>query len=244
MVTNFESLAGQGLRGSVDEHEVTLGRRSLLADHPWIKHLPDPSPGLTEVLVASRGRFAGRILLRDALRPESHGLVEKLHLAGIKVAMLTGDRAESANLVAAEVGLDDVRHSLSPEGKVQAIHDWRAAGERVAMVGDGVNDAPSLAAADVSIGMGLRGSDAVLEQADVVLTHDRLERVIEALDLSRRCRQIIRQNLAISLGVVVLLGLSALWSFIPLPIGVLGHEGSTVVVVLNSLRLLLGKNPA
>jgi Cd2+/Zn2+-exporting ATPase len=242
--TSFESLAGQGLRGQVGGTTVSLGRRSLFAEHPWIGGLPDPEPGLTEVLVVAADGGACRILLRDALRPESKGLIRRLHGLGIKVAMLTGDRAESAGLVAGEVGLDEVRHGLSPEGKVEAIRGWRAAGERVGMVGDGVNDAPSLAAADVSIGMGLRGSDAVLEQADVVLTHDRLERVIEALDLSRRCRKIIRQNLAISLGVVVLLGLSALASFIPLPIGVLGHEGSTVVVVLNSLRLLLGGDPS
>jgi Cd2+/Zn2+-exporting ATPase len=152
--------------------------------------------------------------------------------------MLTGDRPQAAELVAKELHLDDARAGLTPEGKVAAIQAWRAAGERVAMVGDGVNDAPSLAAADVSIGMGLRGSDAVLEQADVILTQDKLERVIEALTLSRRCRAIIRQNVAISLGVVILLAISALGSWIPLPIGVLGHEGSTVIVVLNSLRLL------
>lgn len=239
--TAFESIAGQGLKGEVNGVAVALGRRAMFPDHPWISRLPDPEPGLTEVLVVAADGGACRILLRDALRPESKGLIRRLHAHGIKVSMLTGDRAESAQLVAGELGLDEVRHGLSPQGKVEMIRAWRAAGEHVAMVGDGVNDAPSLAAADVSIGMGLRGSDAVLEQADVVLTHDRLERVLEALDLSRRCRRIIRQNLAISLGVVVLLGISALASWIPLPIGVLGHEGSTVVVVINSLRLLLVK---
>ena len=152
--------------------------------------------------------------------------------------MLTGDRPQAAEIVSRELHLDDTQAGLTPEGKVAAIQAWRAAGERVAMVGDGVNDAPRLAAADVSIGMGLRGSDAVLEQADVILTQDKLERVLEALTLSRRCRAIIRQNVAISLGVVVLLAISALGAWIPLPLGVLGHEGSTVIVVLNSLRLL------
>lgn len=231
------SLPGQGLRAELDGQPVTLGRRTLFPDHAWVQSLPDPEPGLTEVLVV-HGDLAGRILLRDALRPESAGLVDRLHQQGIRVTMLTGDRQEAADLVASELHLDDARAGLTPEGKVEAIRAWREAGERVAMVGDGVNDAPSLAAADVSIGMGLRGSDAVLEQADVILTQDKLERVLEALVLSRRCRAVIRQNVAISLGVVVLLAVSAVASWIPLPLGVLGHEGSTVVVVLNSLRLL------
>ncbi len=235
---SFKSLTGKGLSGSVDGTAITLGRRSLFDDHPWAAKLPPPAPGLTEVLVAA-GQLGGRLLLRDAPRPEAAGTVRELAGKGVEVTMLTGDREESARLVADELGLRDWRAELHPEDKVGAIRDWREAGERVAMAGDGVNDAPSLAAADVSIGMGLRGSDAVLEQADIVLTKDRLERILEAFELSRRCRVIIRQNLAISLGVVVLLGLAALGSIIPLPIGVLGHEGSTVVVVLNSLRLLL-----
>ncbi|WP_338689584.1 heavy metal translocating P-type ATPase [Haloferula helveola] len=234
---DFESLAGKGLTGTVDGVEVTLGRRSLFTEHAWLSALPDPAPGLTEVLVHG-GNTAGRLLLYDAPRPEAAETVKQLRDRGIEVTMLTGDREESAELVATELGLRDWRSALHPEDKVNAIRQWREKGERVAMAGDGVNDAPSLAAADVSVGMGLRGSDAVLEQADIVLTKDRLERILEALELSRGCRAIIRQNLAISLGVVLLLGLAALGSWIPLPLGVLGHEGSTVVVVLNSLRLL------
>jgi Cd2+/Zn2+-exporting ATPase len=235
--TGFESLAGQGLQAMIEGKPASQGRRSMFADDPWLSALPDPAPGLTEVLVKA-GELKGRLLLRDAPRSEAAPLVKQLAEEGIRVTMLTGDREESAQLVAKELGLSDYRAGLHPEDKVAAIKAWREKGEIVAMAGDGVNDAPSLAAADISIGMGLRGSDAVLEQADVVLTQDRLERIVEALHLSRRCRKIIRQNLAISLGVVVLLGLAALSSRIALPIGVLGHEGSTVLVVLNSLRLL------
>lgn len=240
LVANFESLAGQGLKATVAGTPASQGRRAMFTDDAWLTALPDPEPGLTEVLVRA-GDLRGRLLLRDAPRPEAKPLIHLLATEGIRVTMLTGDRPESAQLVAKELGLEDFRAGLHPEDKVAAIKEWRAKGEVVAMAGDGVNDAPSLAAADISIGMGLRGSDAVLEQADVVLTQDKLERIVDALHLSRRCRAIIRQNLAISLGVVVLLGIAALGSWIPLPLGVLGHEGSTVVVVLNSLRLLLQK---
>jgi Cd2+/Zn2+-exporting ATPase len=236
-LSDFESIAGQGLEGRVDGIEARQGRRAMFSGDPWLSALPDPEPGLTEVLVAA-GDLKGRLLLRDAPRAEAAPLIRELEQQGIRVTMLTGDRQESAAVIAKELGLDDYRAGLHPGDKVAAIQQWRAEGEKVAMAGDGVNDAPSLAAADISIGMGLRGSDAVLEQADIVLTQDRLERIVDALKLSRRCRRIIRENLAISLGVVVLLGLAALGSRIALPIGVLGHEGSTVLVVLNSLRLL------
>jgi Cd2+/Zn2+-exporting ATPase len=124
---------------------------------------------------------------------------------------------------------------------VAEIREMTKEGKKVAMIGDGVNDAPSLAAAHIGVAMGARGSDAALEQADIVLMHDRLENFLAAFRLSQRARAIIRQNLVISLGTVVVLVTFAMLGRIPLPVGVVGHEGSTVVVVMNSLRLLFGK---
>tara|TARA_B110000908_G_scaffold41972_1_gene50980 strand:+ start:398 stop:2317 length:1920 start_codon:yes stop_codon:yes gene_type:complete len=243
-VSDFQSLTGKGLRGTIDGKTVTLGRRSLIFDkeqsNPWLTELPLPEAGLTEVIIHCED-LTGRLLLRDTPRPEAAELISQLNQRGIKTSMLTGDRAASAQLIADEVGLKDFKSELHSEDKVAAIQAWKAQGEKVAMAGDGVNDAPSLAAADVSIGMGLRGSDAVLEQADIVLTHDNLESLLEAFTLSQRCRRVIRQNLAISLGVVILLGIAAMGSWIPLTLGVLGHEGSTIIVVLNSMRILFLK---
>ena len=134
--------------------------------------------------------------------------------------------------------MGEVRAELKPEDKVAAVAGWTKEGRKVAMIGDGVNDAPSLVAAHVGVAMGSRGSDAAMEQAEVVLMHDRLENFVQAYLLSKRARKIIRQNIVISLGTVVVLVGFSLFGCVPLTLGVLGHEGSTVVVVLNSLRLL------
>jgi len=142
--------------------------------------------------------------------------------------------------VAKEIGIDEFRAGLSPEDKLQIISDLGKAGHKVAMIGDGVNDAPSLAAAYVSVAMGGRGSDAALEQSDLALMNDRIDKFAEALDLSHRARRIIHQNLTVALGTVLLMVLAALTGKVPLTLGVMAHEGSTVVVCLNSLRLLFG----
>jgi Cd2+/Zn2+-exporting ATPase len=241
---DFHSLTGQGVRGTVGGAQCLLGRRELLESGPlseWATSLPPAPPEMSEVWVLGKD-VVGRILLRDQIRAESREVLAKLKAAGIRTVMLTGDRRHAAESVAKELGLDEVRSGLTPEGKVEAIQSFRAGGKKVAMVGDGVNDAPSLAAADVSVAMGARGSDAALEQAEVILMHDRIENFLAALRLSLRARTIIRQNLAISLGVVVLMAIASVAGIVPLAVGVAAHEGSTVVVCLNSLRLLFGKN--
>jgi Cd2+/Zn2+-exporting ATPase len=241
---DFQSITGQGVQGKVGGSSLLLGRRELLENGPlaeWAKQLPPAAAELSEVWVIGKD-LVGRVLLKDQIRAESSDVLAKLKAMGIKTVMLTGDRRHTAEAVANELGLDEVRAGLSPEAKVAAIQALRAEGHHVAMVGDGVNDAPCLAAADVSVAMGARGSDAALEQAEVILMHDRIENFLAAHRLSRRARAIIRQNLTISLGVVVVMVIATALGTVPLAIGVAAHEGSTLVVCLNSLRLLFGRN--
>lgn len=155
--------------------------------------------------------------------------------------MLTGDRRAAAIEVGEKLGIAEVRAGLHPEDKVAAIRELTLAGHKVAMIGDGVNDAPSLAAAYVSVAMGARGSDAALEQSDVVLMQDKIEKLLSARRISQQARRIIQQNLVISLGSVIVMAVASLFGIVPLTLGVLTHEGSTVVVCLNSLRLLFEK---
>ncbi|HXJ76086.1 MAG TPA: HAD-IC family P-type ATPase, partial [Candidatus Dormibacteraeota bacterium] len=205
-----------------------------------IKAVNPTEAGFSEVWL-TEGDLLARVVLRDDIRPQARPLVEELRREGLRTVVLTGDRRATAEHLKQALELDDVRAELKPEQKVAEVRALRSEGKPVAMIGDGVNDAPSLAAADVGVAMGARGSDAALEQAEVVLMHDRLENFLAAFRLSQRARRIIRQNLVISLGTVVLLVCFAFAGKIPLTLGVVGHEGSTVVVVMNSLRLLLGR---
>lgn len=246
VIHEFHAITGSGLQGNMElkkgfSFPVKIGRRIFFEDCAWLGNVPRPEPGVTEVIVEG-GKLRGRVLLRDEVRFTSRDLLKKINNLGLRATMLTGDREESARLVATQIGLNDFRYGLRPEQKVECIQRWSHEGEKVAMIGDGVNDAPSLAAAYVGVAMGLRGSDAALEQADIVLMQDRLDNFLLAYDLSCRARRIIRQNIVISLGVIVFLICGALGTSIPLTVGVLGHEGSTVLVVLNSLRLLIPRS--
>ncbi|MFZ4681332.1 MAG: heavy metal translocating P-type ATPase [Terrimicrobiaceae bacterium] len=238
-VTDFETIAGKGLRATIDGHEYRLGSRKLAAGSI---NLPDDAlPGGAEVWVAGPG-LLGRMTFRDQVRPESRQTLAALNKLGIRTVMLTGDHCGAAELIGKEVGVDEIRSGLLPEQKVAAIQELKKSGAvSVAMVGDGVNDAPCIAAADVGVAMGARGSDAALEQAEVVLMNDRLENFLLARELSDRSRRIITQNIAVALGAVVIMMSAAFLFPIPLALGVAVHEGSTVLVVLNSLRLLLVK---
>lgn len=245
-VTDFQSVTGLGLQALLQGLPARLGRREFVvsAEHASIAAPASATePGISEVWVC-HGDLIGRVLLRDDIRPQSRQVVADLRASGLRTLALTGDRRSTGDYLQRELALDEVRAELKPEEKVAAIAELTRQGHRVAMIGDGVNDAPALTAAHVGIAMGARGSDAALEQADIVLMHDRLENFLAARRLSARARRIIRQNLVLSLGTVVVLAALAIGGSIPLTLGVLGHEGSTVLVVLNSLRLILGRSPS
>jgi Cd2+/Zn2+-exporting ATPase len=238
----FESVTGQGLRARQNGTVCLLGRREWLAQGlpaAVLDSATGTNSGLSEIWLTS-GDLIGRLVLRDDIRPQARQVLQELRQEGLRPVVLTGDRKAAGEHLRTELALEDIRSELKPEEKLAEIGELTQKGERVAMVGDGVNDAPSLAAAHIGVAMGARGSDAALEQADVVLMHDRLENFLAAFRLSQRARRVIRQNLVVSLGTVVVLVIFALLGKIPLTVGVVGHEGSTVVVVMNSLRLLLG----
>ena len=207
--------------------------------------------GKTSVLVAKihndarppQANVLGVIAIADVVRPSAAHVVKRLHELGIKrVVMLTGDNERVARAVARQTGVDEVYADLLPEDKVAQIKRLRMAGGRphnVAMIGDGVNDAPALASATLGMAMGAAGTDVALETADVVLMSDDLRKIPYAISLSRQARKVILQNLAFAIAVIVMLVIAALGFELPLPVGVVGHEGSTVIVVLNGLRLLL-----
>jgi Cd2+/Zn2+-exporting ATPase len=242
-LAEFQSIAGQGLRGRTEGGLSYVGRRELVKDSALgevLAGVADAPMGFSEVWVLHE-QIVGRVLLKDEIRAGSRGVLEKLAAEGVRTIMLTGDRRAAAIEVGEKLGIAEVRAGLHPEDKVAVIRELTQAGHKVAMIGDGVNDAPSLAAAYVSVAMGARGSDAALEQSDVVLMQDKIEKLLSARRISQQARRIIQQNLIISLGSVIVMAVAALFGLVPLTLGVLTHEGSTVVVCLNSLRLLFEK---
>ena len=181
----------------------------------------------------------GLIAVADTVRSEAHAAIAQLRAIGIeRIVLLTGDNSDVANAVGKELGVDEVHAELLPEQKVDAIKELEARYGPVAMVGDGINDAPALATATLGVAMGVAGSDVALESADMLLVSDDLSRLPDAFSLARRARAIVRQNLAFAFGVMATLMVLAVFGSIPLPVGVIGHEGSTLIVVANGLRLL------
>ncbi|MFJ9345439.1 heavy metal translocating P-type ATPase [Streptomyces sp. NPDC101237] len=240
----FTSAPGQGVTAVVGGRTVTVGAPDrLLTDTPDTPHRTTVSEleedGRTAVTVLSDGTPVGVLGIGDRLRPDAAATVAALtRLTGRTPVLLTGDNERAARHLAAEVGITEVRAGLLPQDKAAAVKEWEAQGRKVLVVGDGVNDAPALAAAHSGIAMGRAGSDLALETADAVVVRDELATIPSLVQLSRTARRLVVQNLAIAGTFIATLVAWDLIGTLPLPLGVAGHEGSTVIVGLNGLRLL------
>lgn len=235
---------GKGVLATVEGVSVRVGQLSFFdAELPeaFVGHVRSiQDQGMTAV-VAQVGEDYAALGLTDTIRPGARDSLAKLRRIGVKeIAMLTGDSELTAKAVATETGIDRYFAGLLPEDKEKIIAKMADSGDQVMMVGDGVNDAPSLARAGVGVAMGGLGSDVALNAADVVLMHDDLERLPQMIGLGRRTNGVIKANLIFATLVILTLTVTSLLGKLPLPIAVLGHEGSTVLVILNGLRLLGG----
>lgn len=262
-VENAQSITGWGMQAEVDGVTWKIGKSDILDDVAGDQRLVAgsiehknldvseenrqywlsirntlESEGKTVSVILMGGRTVGMIALQDAVRPQAAMAVKQLQQLGIKVAMLTGDRKATAQVIAKQSGVDMVFSDLLPEDKVTHIKDLRARYGHVVMVGDGVNDAPALATATVGIGMGVSGSGTALEVADAVLMNDNIDEIAGTVKVARRVQRIVKQNMIFAITVILTLITANFIEGVALPLGVIGHEGSTILVILNGLRLL------
>ncbi|SIT89377.1 heavy metal translocating P-type ATPase [Edaphobacillus lindanitolerans] len=244
-VGEFHSVTGKGAEGLVGGERISIGSLS------WIESIADVpggaraeadrllGEGKTVMAVAADGRYAGLIAAADAERAEAAGIIRKLKDAGVnRVAMLTGDHQKTAEAIAGRIGITDVRAALMPDEKLGAIKEFRDSHGSAAMVGDGINDAPALAAASVGIAMGGAGTDAALETADIALMADDLEKLPYTIRLSRKTLRIIKENIMFALGLKIAALLLLIPGWLTLWIAIFADMGATLIVVLNSLRLI------
>jgi Cd2+/Zn2+-exporting ATPase len=241
--SDFTSIPGQGIKGKIGEEQYLVGRISLF-DDKLVKDLSDTfnkleDEGKTVVLVGKTNQIMGAIGITDKIRDECKNLVKSLHKKGIKqIVMITGDNERTAKAVAKKIGIDEYYAGLLPEEKVSIIEKIRKKRQKVAMVGDGVNDAPSLATADLGIAMGVAGSDTALEVADIALMNDDISRISYLLTLGKKTMNVIKQNIVAAIGVKLILailvfpGLVTLWMAVAI-----GDMGISLAVIMNALRL-------
>lgn len=239
-VTDFRSLTGAGVQGRIGNELYYLGKPKLFEElgiepNSQTKTLSDE--GKTVVLVGTDKKILGLIAIKDAIRPEAKQVVADLHKLGMKVAMLTGDNSRVAHAIAQELQIEDVRAELKPEDKIFAVEELQKQHGPMAMVGDGINDAPALARATVGIAMGTAGTDAAIEAADTALMGDDLSKVLYAIRLGRKAQTISKQNIVFSLALLAGLIPAALFGLITVAIAVIFHEVSELLAVANGLRV-------
>jgi Cd2+/Zn2+-exporting ATPase len=242
---DFEVLSGFGVKGNVDGKKILVGTRKLMAGEGVIitqeieEYLQsEENNGQTTVLVAEDGKIIGAVSISDRIREDAYGLADKLKKAGVKnVVMLTGDNERTAKAVAAKLGLDEYYAELLPEDKVSKLKELKKT-STVAMIGDGINDAPALAVADLGIAMGATGTDAAMETADVVLMSDNLTRLTYTFGLSRATMRNMKQNIYFAVAVVFTLLAGVLTKNVFMASGMLIHEISVLLVIINAVRLM------
>ncbi len=243
---SLEEIAGMGLIARHDGFEIAVGSHRLF-DHLKIGFYAEANDaiarlhglGHTVVIVARNGEVVGLLGLADMARASARPMIDRLHALGVRrVVMLTGDQRPAAEAIAKAVGVDEVHAGMMPDDKLDRIRAMRAEGLRVAMVGDGINDAPALAAADISIAMGAGGSDIAIETADIALMTDDLGKIAEAMEISRATLTNMRQNLVIAVLTVIGLLIGVYTGTIHMAGGMLVHQLSVLVVILNGMRLL------
>jgi len=244
--TAFTSTPGRGVSASVDGHAVVVGAPALMPKATQgpaastVERMEDS--GHTVVVVVVDGAVAGVIALTDRVRDHSPATVAKLTaLTGTHPVLLTGDNRHAAARLGTEVGISRIEAELLPADKVRHVRALRDEGHHVLLVGDGVNDAPAMASAHVGVAMGRKGSDLAMETSDIILVRDDLDALPKLIDLSRRAHRVVKANLIIAATVITTLIVWDILGTLPLPLGVAGHEGSTIIVALNGLRLL--RNP-
>ena len=244
-VADFETLPGRGIRGRVDGQMLFLGNERL--SHEMGACTSESEAGLraaelqgqTAVLLFSDSQPLGIVALADQIRPEAAAALRSLRWAGVRrIVMLTGDNVETAEAVSQRLGIDDLRAELMPEEKVDIVRQLEASGQRVAFVGDGVNDAPALAAATVGIAMGVAGTDVALETADIALMSDDLSHLPFAIAISRKTSAIIKQNIVFSISIKAVFIVLALIGWATLWMAVAADMGASLAVIINGLRAL------
>jgi len=240
--SDFNALIGFGAKAKIQGETVYAAKAEFFKEMGHnISEITDiqrlRNQGNTVILIGTEKKIAGLIAIRDEIRPESKNAINELKKMGIRIVMLTGDNALTAKAIARHLQIDEVKADLKPEDKIKAIEELKAEHGEVAMVGDGINDAPALAKATVGIAMGTAGTDAAIEAADIALMADDLGKVIFALKLGRKARKVSRQNIVFSLVLLSVLVPSALAGFLTVALAVLVHESSELLAVANGLRL-------
>ncbi|MFD2445078.1 heavy metal translocating P-type ATPase [Bacillus sp. CGMCC 1.16607] len=238
----IEDIAGFGVQAKIGRDEWKIGKADFVEGLAKNKMMIETSSrlaseGKTIVFIQKNGKVVALVALKDVVREEASKAIQELYDLGVYSVMLTGDSEKTARVIASESKVNEYVAECLPEEKVNQLKKLKDRFQTVAMVGDGINDAPALATANVGIAMG-EGTDVALETADVVLMKNDLPRIAEAIRLSKKMNRIIKQNIVFSLVVIMMLIASNFLQFLDLPYGVIGHEGSTILVILNSLRLL------